>query len=283
MVCSAGGENIAPVPMEDNIKKLHQGISNIMMVGDKRKYNVALVTLKVSYHCAFLRRQSVPFLPVPRPAAPNDVLAQPLRFQCFRVQFKVQFRSSSLYPKFSSVQFMRAPGVFGLYFIGYYFLSSIAIIKVLFSFMRALFSINPSTWRNRTIQYRLKDSWGSHVSTRAHLRVLCFSCPLRRPLVPPEKMQERMSWTATPRRSARVPRPSRTLAKTKRGWRASRRLSPASKTPPPPFFFLFFFGLVGGGEARTIPRDASTVSAMLHWRQLHLLRVAVAVFALQWL
>ena len=53
--------------------------------------------------------------------------------------------------------------------------------------------------------------------------------------------------------------------------------------PPPPFFFLFFFGLVGGGEARTIPRDASTVSAMLHWRQLHLLRVAVAVFALQWL
>jgi len=46
LIIGAGGENIAPVPIEDNIKRLCQGISNVIMIGDKRKYNVALVTLK---------------------------------------------------------------------------------------------------------------------------------------------------------------------------------------------------------------------------------------------
>eukprot|EP00929_Paragymnodinium_shiwhaense_P107969 TRINITY_DN74306_c0_g1_i1.p1 TRINITY_DN74306_c0_g1~~TRINITY_DN74306_c0_g1_i1.p1 ORF type:complete len:764 (+),score=220.74 TRINITY_DN74306_c0_g1_i1:69-2360(+) len=46
LIIGEGGENIAPVPIEDNVKKLCDGICEIMMVGDKRKYNVALVTLK---------------------------------------------------------------------------------------------------------------------------------------------------------------------------------------------------------------------------------------------
>merc|ERR1711964_638338 len=46
LIVSAGGENIAPLPIETNIKSLHSGIANVMMVGDKRKYNVALITLK---------------------------------------------------------------------------------------------------------------------------------------------------------------------------------------------------------------------------------------------
>jgi long-chain-fatty-acid--CoA ligase ACSBG len=46
LIIGAGGENIAPVPIEDNVKAIHDGIANIMMVGDKRKFNVALVTLK---------------------------------------------------------------------------------------------------------------------------------------------------------------------------------------------------------------------------------------------
>merc|ERR1711865_71637 len=41
-----GGENIAPVPIEDNWKKMCKGISNCMMIGDKRKYNTMVVTLK---------------------------------------------------------------------------------------------------------------------------------------------------------------------------------------------------------------------------------------------
>merc|ERR1712113_680390 len=46
LIISEGGENIAPIPIEDHVKKSCDGIAEIMMVGDKRKYNVALVTLK---------------------------------------------------------------------------------------------------------------------------------------------------------------------------------------------------------------------------------------------
>jgi len=46
IIIGDGGENIAPVPIEDSIKKLCDGINEVIMIGDKRKYNVALVTLK---------------------------------------------------------------------------------------------------------------------------------------------------------------------------------------------------------------------------------------------
>jgi long-chain-fatty-acid--CoA ligase ACSBG len=46
LIIGEGGENIAPIPIEDHVKKMCDGIAEIMMVGDKRKYNVALVTLK---------------------------------------------------------------------------------------------------------------------------------------------------------------------------------------------------------------------------------------------
>jgi len=46
LIIGAGGENIAPVPIEDEVKKLSNGVvSNIQMIGDKRKYNIALITL----------------------------------------------------------------------------------------------------------------------------------------------------------------------------------------------------------------------------------------------
>lgn len=46
LIITAGGENIAPVPIEDKIKSELPAISNIMMVGDRRKYNSCLITLK---------------------------------------------------------------------------------------------------------------------------------------------------------------------------------------------------------------------------------------------
>jgi long-chain-fatty-acid--CoA ligase ACSBG len=46
LIITAGGENIAPVPIEDNIKKLVSGISNVVMIGDKRKFNVVVITLQ---------------------------------------------------------------------------------------------------------------------------------------------------------------------------------------------------------------------------------------------
>lgn len=46
LIIGAGGENIAPVPIEAGLKRAHSGVSNCVMVGDKRKFNVVLVTLK---------------------------------------------------------------------------------------------------------------------------------------------------------------------------------------------------------------------------------------------
>ena len=46
LIIGAGGENIAPVPVEDRVKELCPAISNIMMVGDKRKFNTALIALQ---------------------------------------------------------------------------------------------------------------------------------------------------------------------------------------------------------------------------------------------
>ncbi len=48
IVITAGGENIAPTPIEDQIKvALPSLVSNSMLVGDKRKFLSILITLKV--------------------------------------------------------------------------------------------------------------------------------------------------------------------------------------------------------------------------------------------
>jgi len=46
LIITAGGENVAPVPIEDEAKTHLPEISNIVMIGDKRKFNCALITLK---------------------------------------------------------------------------------------------------------------------------------------------------------------------------------------------------------------------------------------------
>lgn len=46
LIIGAGGENIAPVPIEDAVKEYCPAISNIMMLGDKMKFNICFVTLK---------------------------------------------------------------------------------------------------------------------------------------------------------------------------------------------------------------------------------------------
>lgn len=47
MIITAGGENIAPVPIEDAIKEEVAIISNAMVIGDKRKFLSCFLTLKV--------------------------------------------------------------------------------------------------------------------------------------------------------------------------------------------------------------------------------------------
>ena len=47
LIITAGGENIPPVPIENAIKANVPFLSNVMVIGDKRKYLTCLVTLKV--------------------------------------------------------------------------------------------------------------------------------------------------------------------------------------------------------------------------------------------
>ena len=48
LIITAGGENISPVAIEDNIRnELPDIVNNVMAVGDRRKHLTCLVTLRV--------------------------------------------------------------------------------------------------------------------------------------------------------------------------------------------------------------------------------------------
>lgn len=43
---TAGGENVAPVPIEDAVKEELPQVSNCMLIGDRRKFLSMLISLK---------------------------------------------------------------------------------------------------------------------------------------------------------------------------------------------------------------------------------------------
>ena len=47
LITTAGGENIAPVPIEDNFKLFCPPCANIMMIGEQERFMGALITFKV--------------------------------------------------------------------------------------------------------------------------------------------------------------------------------------------------------------------------------------------
>ena len=47
LIITAGGENVAPVPIEDNFKEQCPACSNIMLIGENRRFMSALITFKV--------------------------------------------------------------------------------------------------------------------------------------------------------------------------------------------------------------------------------------------
>jgi|LauGreDrversion4_2_1035121.scaffolds.fasta_scaffold204837_2 long-chain-fatty-acid--CoA ligase ACSBG len=47
LIITGGGENIAPVPIEDNFKEACPPCSNIMMVGEMQRFMACLITFKV--------------------------------------------------------------------------------------------------------------------------------------------------------------------------------------------------------------------------------------------
>lgn len=49
LLITAGGENVAPVPIEENIKKELSGLlSNAVLIGDKKKYLTVFLTLRTT-------------------------------------------------------------------------------------------------------------------------------------------------------------------------------------------------------------------------------------------
>ena len=49
LIITAGGENIPPVLIENEMKAAMVAISNVVVVGDKRKYLAMMVSLKVPH------------------------------------------------------------------------------------------------------------------------------------------------------------------------------------------------------------------------------------------
>lgn len=49
LIITSGGENIAPVPIENRIKTELPFLSNVFVIGDQRKYLSCLVTILVSH------------------------------------------------------------------------------------------------------------------------------------------------------------------------------------------------------------------------------------------
>jgi len=47
LIITAGGENVAPVPIEDNFKAQCEACSNIMVVGEQKRFIAALISFKV--------------------------------------------------------------------------------------------------------------------------------------------------------------------------------------------------------------------------------------------
>ena len=51
LIITAGGENVAPVPIEDRVKEELPCVSNCMLIGDKKKFLAILISLKVNTCC----------------------------------------------------------------------------------------------------------------------------------------------------------------------------------------------------------------------------------------
>jgi len=59
LLITVGGENVAPVPIEDAMKEQVPCVSNCMLIGDRRKFLSMLFTFKVSdfYHTVLCRAE----------------------------------------------------------------------------------------------------------------------------------------------------------------------------------------------------------------------------------
>ena len=57
LLITAGGENVAPVPIEDNIKNELPCIANAILIGDRQKYLSVFLTFKVVVNYFFISQK----------------------------------------------------------------------------------------------------------------------------------------------------------------------------------------------------------------------------------
>ena len=75
IIVTAGGKNVAPQNIENKLK-LHPGISQVVVIGDKRPYLVALVTLDETATEAFCGSLGIPHAPIADLAESTEVHAR---------------------------------------------------------------------------------------------------------------------------------------------------------------------------------------------------------------
>lgn len=94
LIITAGGENVAPIPIEDTIKKELPCVSNAMVIGDRRKFLSCLLTLKVEIDTDTME--------------PKDELSSAAKDWCKGAGATVTLLSEVLTPGFSHEKIMRA-------------------------------------------------------------------------------------------------------------------------------------------------------------------------------
>jgi len=59
LIITAGGENVAPVPLEDNFKEICTVCANYVVIGEYKKYLTSLMTLKCEPETTNLTKSAI--------------------------------------------------------------------------------------------------------------------------------------------------------------------------------------------------------------------------------
>ncbi len=85
LIVTAGGENVAPLPIEDALKETSKILSTVVVLGDDKKYLAALLTLKTDQN-GHLIKEVLDFIKEMGSEATSTVEA----INCDKIKFYIQ-------------------------------------------------------------------------------------------------------------------------------------------------------------------------------------------------